>query len=154
MNKKYITVHCSATNPERKFTVEMLHNAHVNINGWSSIGYHFYITTDGFVNSCRNINKTGAHVKGHNKDNIGICLEGGVNRKGKPENNYTDKQWDALRYLISELCGKYGIEEVNIKGHRDWFGDSNGDGVIDRRDWFKDCPCFDVQAKLKEWGND
>ena len=50
MNPKFITVHCSATKPENPFTVEDLRKVHVNQNGWSDIGYHFYITVDGKVN--------------------------------------------------------------------------------------------------------
>ncbi|QGZ13247.1 endolysin [Vibrio phage NF] len=153
MNPKYITVHCSATTPSPAIDVQTIRRWHTS-KGWSDIGYHFVIKTDGKVQPGRPLTRNGAGVKGHNKDNIHICLIGGVDINGKSMDNFTDLQWDALRLLITELCGNYGIKESNIKGHRDWFGDSNGDGVIDRRDWFKDCPCFDVQDKLKEWGND
>lgn len=144
MNPKYITVHCSAT--DQKADVQTIRTMHIK-RGWSDIGYHFVITVDGFVQPGRPLTRNGAGVQGHNKDNIHICLIG-----GEKTCDFTEPQWDALRYLISELSGIYGILEKNIKGHRDWFPDTNGDGVVDRRDWLKECPRFSVADKLREWG--
>lgn len=151
MTPKYITVHCSATQSLDNIDVETIRAMHLK-RGFNDVGYHFVIKTDGVIQPGRNLSVTGAHVKGHNTDNIGICLIGGIDTKGKAVNNFTDLQWDALRYLITELAGNYGILEENIKGHRNWFPDINGDGVVDRRDWLKECPCFSVADKLKEWG--
>ncbi len=93
MNPKYITIHCSATKPKHDFSVDKLLDLHVNQNGWSDIGYNFYITTDGRLHLCRPLNRSGAHVKGHNTGNIGICLEGGLNNDtGKPDDTYTNHQ--------------------------------------------------------------
>ncbi len=152
MKPKFVTVHCSATRPKNEFTVANLRDLHVRQKGWSDIGYHFYITRDGIIHPCRPLSRNGAHVKGHNKDNIGVCLEGGLSdRIGEPENNFTEEQFSALRYLLTEMQSNYGIPDCNVKGHRDWFPDLNGDGVIDRRDWLKECPCFDVARKRKSW---
>lgn len=152
MNPKFITVHCSATNPDTRTTVGDIRRMHVEGNGWSDIGYHFYIDQEGNLFVGRPLTRTGAHTKGHNKDNIGICLEGGVNAHVKPENNFTEAQMSSLRELITEMASRYGIKEEDIKGHRDWFGDTNGDGVIDAMDWLKECPCFDVRSVFKSWG--
>ncbi len=43
----------------------------------------------------------GAHVKGHNANNIGICVIGGVNEHGEPENTFTLHQWHTLEVTIS-----------------------------------------------------
>ena len=40
---------------------------------------------------------------------------------------------------------------TSIKGHRDYSPDLNGDGIIQRNEWIKECPCFEVSDKLKEW---
>ena len=150
MNPKFITIHCSATKPKNSFGVDKLRELHVDKNGWSAIGYHFYITTDGRLNPCRPLNKPGAHVKGHNTDNIGICLEGGLNNDtGKPDDTYSSHQKDALREIVNYLQDSFGIDDENVKGHRDWSPDSNGDGKVDSKDWLKACPCFDVQKWLK-----
>jgi N-acetyl-anhydromuramyl-L-alanine amidase AmpD len=146
MTPTFITIHCSATKPKNRFSVEQLRNVHVDQNGWSDIGYHFYITTDGELHPCRPLDRNGAHVRGHNANNIGICLEGGLNNDtGKPDDTYNSNQMVALKDIVKYLQDSFAIEDENIKGHRDWFGDANGDGVVDSRDWLKACPCFDVQ---------
>lgn len=143
LNPKYITVHCSATQAVNTIDVETIRQWHLR-RGWRAIGYHFVITVDGVIQPGRPLDQTGSHVFGHNKNNIGICLIGGVDSKGNAVNNYTDLQWDALRYLITELAGNYGILEKNILGHRDWYGPNP-------KDWKKLCPCFNVADKLEEW---
>lgn len=151
MNPKFITVHCSATKPNANFSVDKLRKVHVDQYGWSDIGYHFYITVDGKVNPCRSLGRNGAHVRGHNTDNIGICLEGGINNDtGKPDNTFNHIQLDALRYLITELQDKYGISNEDVKGHRDWSPDLNGDGTIQASERIKECPCFEVKDFMKE----
>ncbi|CAH9015536.1 N-acetylmuramoyl-L-alanine amidase [Vibrio phage 489E54-1] len=146
LNMNRITVHCSATQPDSNYTVEKLHHDHVTVNGWSDIGYHRYITRDGVVHHCRPLSKTGAHVRGHNKGNIGICLEGGIDQRGKSTNNFTPAQFDVLRLEIIELTSVYGIQSPPL-GHRDWSPDLDGDGTVEANEFIKDCPCFDV----KEW---
>lgn len=148
MKPKFITIHCSATRPKHSCDVNWLREVHVNQNGWSDIGYHFYITTDGALHPCRPLNRSGAHVKGHNTDNIGVCLEGGINNDtGSPDDTYTSHQKDALRSIVDYLQNSFGIEDKNVKGHRDWSPDLNGDGTIQANERIKECPCFDV----KKW---
>lgn len=52
-----IVVHCSATRSNRRYTLEQLRHDHVAVNGWRDIGYHFYITLDGVVHTCRPIER-------------------------------------------------------------------------------------------------
>lgn len=139
---KWITVHCSATPPSRNYTLEDLRRDHIN-RGFRDIGYHRYITRDGVVHRGRPIPEVGAHVKGHNVDNIGVCMEGGVDERGKATFNYTDAQLDALRLEIIDLTSVYGVPNPPL-GHRDWSPDLNGDGTIQANEFIKECPCFDV----------
>ena len=139
MNPKFITIHCSATPPSMPHIgVVAIREMHIN-RGWSDIGYHFVITRDGHWNIGRSITRQDAGVKGYNKDNIHICLVGGIDKDGEPEFNYTNQQMDTLRYRLTDLCSTHGVKQENIKGHRDW------------PDVKKACPCFDVQSKLEEW---
>ena len=138
MNPNKITVHCSATKDGVCFDVNDIRQWHKQ-RGWSDIGYHYVITLDGEIQTGRPIEKTGAHVKGHNKDNIGICLIGGLDSSCHPADTFTDAQSDSLRYLITCLSSEHGIKQCDIKGHRDYPG------------VHKECPCFDVQGTLKEW---
>ena len=150
MESKFITIHCSATKPKHDFSVEKLRNLHVTRNGWSDIGYHFYITTDGGLHTCRPLNRSGAHVRGHNKGNVGICLEGGLNNDtGKADDTYNSGQMLTLNDIVKHLQSSFSIEDKNVKGHRDWYGDANGDGVINNQDWLKECPCFSVGDWMK-----
>ncbi|MCK5126814.1 MAG: N-acetylmuramoyl-L-alanine amidase [candidate division Zixibacteria bacterium] len=139
MKPNYITVHCSATPPSgHNIGVIALRDMH-KARGWSDIGYHWVIKRDGTLQPGRPMTRNGAGVKGHNEGNIHVCLVGGIDECGESVNNYTDVQFDALRYCITEWSGRFGIRRENIKGHRDWPKVA------------KDCPCFDVRAKLKEW---
>lgn len=106
------------------------------------IGYHYVIDTDGTVETGRKVGETGAHVKGHNHNSIGICLVGGVAIDGKNYGRYTAKQWQALHRLLRELESQH--PSAKICGHRDLSPDLNGDGTITPNEWLKDCPCFDV----------
>lgn len=147
MAVKFITIHCSATKPTSDIGAKEITAMHKQ-RGFRTIGYHYVIRRDGSVEAGRPDGETGAHVEGFNKDNLGVCLIGGVNAKGKPENNYTDAQFASLSKLIDRLKAVYKLTNAEIKGHRDWFGDANKDGKIDSRDWLKDCPCFDVRSWL------
>lgn len=154
MNPSRITVHCSASRKGRYLTAFELRKFHTDPpplgRGWSDLGYHFVIRTDGVVDTGRSIDKQGAHVKGHNSNNIGICLIGGLDRSGKPANTYSHAQFHALYALIRELCAKYKIPFTEVCGHRDYSPDLNGDGQITTNEFIKDCPCFDVVEWLGE----
>lgn len=100
------------------------------------MGYHFYVTREGFVHVCRPLSVVGAHAKGYNAHSIGICYEGGLNPEGKPADTRTEAQKKSLRKLIELLRAL--LPKVNVKGHRDLPGVS------------KSCPCFDAE---KEYGN-
>jgi N-acetylmuramoyl-L-alanine amidase len=100
--------------------------------GWADIGYHYVIRRDGTVEKGRAEAKVGAHVAGHNKDSIGICLVGGIDERTlSPEDNYTPEQWEALENLLHKLVQKY--PDANVIGHRDFPGVA------------KACPCFDAE---------
>ena len=147
MEPKHITVHCSATQNDLRITVDRIRQWHLD-RGFSDIGYHFIITTDDVLHQGRPITQQGAHVAGHNKDNIGICLVGGIDKTGKPVMNFNEFQLGSLRILLQHLMWKYEIPVENVCGHRDWSPDKDGDGVVEKHEWLKDCPCFDVKHWL------
>ncbi|WRQ13117.1 lysin [Vibrio phage vB_VpM-pA2SJ1] len=144
----HMTVHASATPPSLDIGADWIRAEHLK-RGWSDIGYHFVIKRDGMLEPGRPLSRTGAHVYGHNRKNLGVCLVGGVDEDGNPENNFTEAQFEALRVFISDQCGIYGIPLNNIKGHRDWSPDLNADGKISPNEYIKACPCFDVQEWLR-----
>ena len=138
----YIVVHCSATQPDSDIGVDEIRDWHVNQNKWGDVGYHAVIRRDGEIEFGRHFDEAGAHVKGQNFRSVGVCLVGGVDADGNPENNFTQNQFESLTILLDMLERAYPL--AKILGHRDLSPDLDGDGVVEKHEWRKDCPCFDV----------
>ena len=94
----------------------------------------------------------GAHAKGKNLHSVGICYVGGLTRETipgiipKPKDTRTVQQIHALRALDASLRSMFP-DSVAV-GHRDLSVDLNGDGVISKGEWMKECPCFNVKTEL------
>lgn len=150
---KYITVHTTATPLSQYHDVHTIRAMH-KAQGWSDIGYHVLITRDGLIQIGRPWNVMGAHVKGFNPNNFAVTLVGGVKKVGGKwvgDNNYTESQWKALQIVITDVARLYGVNVNNILGHRDWSPDADQDGVIEKHEWLKECPCFNVKPWVRGW---
>lgn len=141
-----IVIHCSATREDQPYTVADLERDHC-ARGFDGAGYHFYIRRNGGIYTTRPRWKQGAHAKGFNKNSIGICYEGGLDRKGRPKDTRTPWQKHSLTVLVKALLQDYPGSRVC--GHRDLSPDRNGNGIIEPGEWVKMCPCFDV---VEEFG--
>jgi len=119
---KKIIIHCSDSDFGSASVIDEWHKE----RGWDGIGYH-YVITNGAQNSCRpykgsddgiiqdgrNVEKQGAHVRGHNSDSIGICLIG--------KHHFTGKQmFYALPALLNFLFNTYKLDSDNIFGHNEF----------------------------------
>ena len=163
-----IVIHCSATPEGLNYTAKDIDRWHKK-KGWKMIGYNYVIDLDGKVEVGRPLTIDGAHcnTKGvsgrpYNSHSIGICYVGGLeatkdengniiakkNSRGRKisKDTRTFAQKLAMEKLVYDLMEKYPI--VEVIGHRDASPDKNGDGVINRYEWIKDCPCFDVRAEF------
>jgi len=135
-----IIVHCSATPKGKHFDVDEIRRWHVEGRGWTDIGYHYVIYLDGSIHKGRDLKIPGAHVRGHNKNSIGICYIGGVsnvkNKKGKwdAEDTRTTAQEVSLDVLIRMLMCSY--DGATLHGHNEF---SN-----------KRCPSFIVEDEYKD----
>ena len=127
-NLDKIIFHCSDTRTDQSFTVNDIRNWHVKGNGWSDIGYHYYIDLKGHQHVGRHISKSGAHTKGHNKNSIGVCFEGGKNPDGTKWEKPNKNQLHQAKILTDFLRSSYG--ELTIHGHCEFSS--------------KTCPNFDV----------
>ena len=141
-----IIVHCTASREGQPLTVADIDKMH-RACGWNGIGYHYVVYIDGSVHVGRAVEKAGAHVAGHNADSIGICYVGGLDGSGNPKDTRTEAQKAAISELVNELCRKHPTV-VELKGHRDYSPDLNGNGIIESSEWLKVCPCFDVQSEF------
>ena len=147
MNKpKLVVIHCSASKEGQDLDVKDIDQMHKK-RGWSGVGYHFVITLDGKIQKGRPIEEFGAHVRGHNRNSVGVCYIGGLDKNGKPKDTRTKNQKAALEILVSSLKTVFPIERVC--GHRDLSPDKNGDGRITSNEWLKQCPCFDAEKEFE-----
>ena len=130
---KEIIIHCSATREEQQVSVDTIRDWHL-AKGWNDIGYHFYIDLDGTINKGRDIDKMGAHCKGHNRNSIGICYCGGVEADGKtPKDTRTQEQKDSLLNVLKTLKAMY--PEAVIYSHNEFAN--------------KACPSFDATEEYE-----
>ena len=132
-NVNEIIVHCSATREGQQISVDTIRDWHL-AKGWNDIGYHFYIDLDGTINKGRDIDKIGAHCKGHNRNSIGICYCGGVETDGKtPKDTRTQEQKDSLLHVLKTLKAIY--PEAVIYSHNEFAN--------------KACPSFDATGEYE-----
>ena len=134
-NLDTIVIHCTATPEGRDVTAAEVRRWHTS-KGWSDIGYHFLVRLDGTVEVGRPIERMGAHVRGHNKNTVGVAYAGGTDAKGKPADTLTQAQYAAIVQLVTELREEYGW--MDVCGHRDFPGVR------------KACPSFDVATKFSQ----
>jgi N-acetyl-anhydromuramyl-L-alanine amidase AmpD len=121
-----IILHCADTRPDWMAghplaeKVAEIRRWHVQQRGWRDIGYHWVIDRDGAVAPGRPEAEIGAHVEGHNRGTIGICLLGGHGAKADDlfERNFTSAQAAAVRCLIREIKSRTAIRKVS--GHNDY----------------------------------
>lgn len=164
-----IVIHCAATPNGKDFKAEQIDLMHAarkfkrdsqaarNFNQTlKHIGYHFVIELDGTIKAGRGLEEIGAHVQGSNAKSIGICMVG--------TDKFTKAQWMALRECLINMASKilgrtimtadsmlqsFKDVGISIKGHRDYSPDLNGNGKIERNEWIKTCPGFDVADWIK-----
>lgn len=127
-----IILHCSATPEYRHVSVNTIRQWHLD-RGWSDIGYHYIIELDGTIKEGRPVERQGAHVRGLNKNSIGICYVGGCDEDMKPKDTRTIAQKISLERLITELMNA-NINST-LHGHNEFSS--------------KACPSFDVQKEYK-----
>lgn len=128
-----IIVHCSATPEGRHTTVEEIRQWHLQ-RGWKDIGYHYVIYLDGTIHRGRPESVVGAHCSGYNKNSIGVCYIGGVDKDGKtPKDTRTEGQKRALIEILNRLKKEY--PKATLHGHNEFAN--------------KACPSFNVKEEYK-----
>ena len=104
-----IILHCADTRPEwmagRPIAekVAEIRRWHVQERGWRDIGYHRIVDRDGAVAPGRRETEIGAHVEGHNRGTIGICMLGGYGASADDpfEKNFTGAQTATVNRAIA-----------------------------------------------------
>ena len=106
---KRMVIHHSASSANT--TMEQVDQWHKN-RGFSGIGYHYFIESNGNVRTGRPDWAVGAHAIGANNDSMGICLAG--NFEQAPP---TEEQITALAAKIKDIRKLYG--DIPYQGHKD-----------------------------------
>lgn len=148
-----IAVHCTATIEGTPVSIEDIDRWHKQ-RGFTKqkisghyCGYHFVVALDGTIMCGRDLREVGAHVSGYNTPSIGVCYVGGLDSAGKAKDTRTPEQKEAMVWLIGLL--KHTLNISKVQGHRDYSPDKNGNGIIERFEWIKDCPCFNAIPEYK-----
>lgn len=115
---KYIALHHAEAS---KCTAKQIDEWHKS-NGWSGIGYHFFVRKDGTIYRGRPLWASGAHVQGMNNCSIGICAEGSYMKETMPEEQKT-----AIAELLDYIKTNY-YPNAKIVGHRE-IGESDCPGT-------------------------
>ena len=120
-----LVFHCSQSDVDAHDSIEVIRGWHVNERGWDDVGYHYFIRKNGLIEVGRDVGVMGAHVKGHNRNSIGVCLHG--------DRSFTEAQFSSARMLYRIF--NYMIPDLQVYGHRD----------LDPK---KTCPNFEVQDMI------
>lgn len=105
-----IVLHHAAAATASATDIDRIHKA----NGWSGIGYHYYVRKNGEIHRGRPEWAAGAHVLNHNGHTIGVCAEGNY----EIETDMPTVQLHALRALAADLRARYPAAE--IRRHSDY----------------------------------
>jgi N-acetylmuramoyl-L-alanine amidase len=132
---KYIAIHCTATQPNA--TIAAILRYWKDHLGWKNPGYHLLIEPNGTINRLLPFDGIANGVRGFNNHTIHISYIGGITKEGKPIDNRTDKQKQAILDCIAEVKEWSDNKNLIIQGHRD-FPNQN-----------KACPCFDAKAEYR-----
>jgi hypothetical protein len=96
--------------------VDGIRSYHINVNGWSDIGYHWLIDRTGVLYKGRPEAIIGAHCYGANTGSMGInCMY------GTEDKTVTKETLAALVDLVMDICTRYNITPTatSIIGHKD-----------------------------------
>lgn len=116
MNPKMITIHCSDSPNGRAVSIDEIRRWHTDPppkgRGFRDVGYHKVVEIDGGCATGRYENILGAHVAGHNKDNLGVCIVG--------KDKFTRAQFATLKWVLKHWMLVYNIDLDDVYGHRDF----------------------------------
>lgn len=112
--KSFITVHATMTAAELSLTPRDV-DRHDRAEGYSKCGYHFVLSRDGEVKQYRSDTEASIHDDREARESVSLCLVGGADSQGAPEDNFTLPQWEAVRNIATALRQTHPITNVRSK---------------------------------------
>lgn len=122
-----VFIHCSDSDSPNHDDVSVIKQWHVKGNGWSDVGYHYFIKKNGMLQKGRDLESVPAAQKGHNEGSIAICLH------GSHKDKFTQAQFATLKELCTQINNAYG-KKIRFRGHKEVSA--------------KTCPVFDYKTVL------
>lgn len=123
-----VFIHCSASDKPDHDDIHIIRRWHTNPppggNGWTDVGYHFFITKQGDIQEGRPIERTPAAQYRYNTGTIAICVSG--------FRDFKSVQFDTLRKLCDAILAE--LPGVTFHGHCEVSA--------------KECPVFDYKGVL------
>lgn len=124
-----ISLHCTDTNNPAHDNLETVRRWHTDKpplgRGWTDIGYHFFVRSNGTFEIGRPIQTIPAAVEGHNAEMVAIAFH------GKDKKDFTKEQMLTGAKICYMLMTIFGIKKEKIRPHHFW---NPG----------KECPVFNV----------
>lgn len=111
-----ITIHHAASS--NSATPEDFAVLHIEERGWVGIGYHYVIARDGTIYQTNPVKKWSWHNGFNNKNAIGVCMVGNM-QKETP----TLEQYESAIWLAKNLKRKYPSIRRLI-GHKEYAGET------------------------------
>jgi len=99
--------------------------------GFTDLGCHFFIANNGNIHSSVPVTHRGTSVQRYSKSSTHILINGGSDRRGRPENNYSEEQLHTLRWAVNLLTNLYPHAKPTM--YRELFRGVNP--VIDHEDY-------------------
>lgn len=121
------TVHYSAGPTSQ--TPRQIQNFHMDVRGWSDVGYNFLVDTDGTAYEGRGWLGIGAHAAPHNTSHIGVCF---IGRDG----DATAAAKNTIRALYDEAVRRAG-RTLSKTYHGGLSGNSTSCPGADLRAWVR-----------------
>jgi hypothetical protein len=88
--------------------------------GLLEVGYHLVVDRDGTTYRTRDVKSVGSHCPGYNHLSVGVCLIGGRDDHGEPEDNFTVSQ----RCVVGLVAAAFLLEwpKARVVGHNELSG--------------------------------
>lgn len=119
----FIGIHCSASDLEIHDNIESIRLWHIQ-RGFDDIGYNWVIVKSGLILPGRPVEKIPAHIYGHNRNSLAICLTG--------DKIFSKNQFKSLKQLLLKLMPEYGLTLLDVLPHK----------AFNKN---KTCPNFDLE---------
>lgn len=108
-----ITIHCSASSDKDSSTVNVdtIRRWHLK-RRFRDVGYHYVIPRNAQLEIGRPSNEQGAHVRGYNKGNLGICIVGTM--------HFNKRQIKTLVRTVKALMKEYNLKPKDVYCHNEF----------------------------------